>query len=252
MRPGSVSCESPADCDDSDRCILATCVDSSCGYEAVVCPEGQECSPLDGACVVVPTVVSFREGTDGYLGGWDTFITEAAPEEQYGDQDVFEWDGEDSGGENFGLLRFGELFEEEGGPIARRASIESATLTYTIEDQGNVGEVYESLVGWDESVTFSTLGATAGVQPEDLGLLVASTEGALGTFTLDVTASVVAWANTPASNQGWIIVPTGTGGVGVSSSESEDEVVRPTLTITFQPPAPCEAVSDCDDQDACT
>ncbi len=58
--------------------------------------------------------------------------------------------------------------------------------------------------------------------------------------TPELVADVQAWINTPASNYGWILIGDETV-IGTAkkfdSHENADPAVRPTLTVTFTPPA---------------
>ena len=71
------------------------------------------------------TTLTFQEGVGEYTGTVDTVLKEAAPTSSQGALAVAEWDGEDLGGENHGLLRFDNIFGTDPGQIAPTDTITS-------------------------------------------------------------------------------------------------------------------------------
>jgi hypothetical protein len=55
----------------------------------------------------------------------------------------------------------------------------------------------------------------------------------VGTYNVEVTSSVQAWSDAPASNNGWIVLPTGSDGIDLHSSEYATQSERPKLTVEF-------------------
>jgi hypothetical protein len=150
------------------------------------------------------------------------------------------WDDDDptgSGKDAYALLQFGDLFGTGERQIPVEAAIYSATLTYTVFNQGDPGELHEVLISWDESVSWNAFGGDPGASADEYDpTSVAVTPGTqTGTFDVDVTSSLQAWANDPASNQGWIVLPTGTDGVDLRSSEYATQAQRPKLTVKYVP-----------------
>lgn len=186
---------------------------------------------------VAASTVTFRQGIDGYSGTVDTYIREAAPSTSH-DGASFEWDGSDPvGNENFGLIRFDDIIGTDPGQIPPDTIIHSATLTYYVYDIGDPADVNEVSIDWSETVTYNGFGGAAGVQPEDYGAYVGSASGNTGAQSIDVTASLAAWASDPSSNHGWIFRPTSGGGVEVRSSEYNGVIgQRPFLTVEYSPP----------------
>ena len=163
----------------------------------------------------------FQQGADGYGGTVDTFLKGAAPDTSQGSAAVIEWDGEDGGGINYALLRFEDLFGSGAGQIPSGSTIHSAILTYDIANTGHLGDVNEVLVPWTSATTYNNFGGSPGVQPDDYGVFVGGAPGnALGSASLNVTASLVRWLSNPASNWGWIFRPTGTDGVEIRDRKS--------------------------------
>jgi hypothetical protein len=188
-------------------------------------------------------VAMFQEGADGYAGTVDTFIQEnpADRDNDNGNLDALGWDDDDpngTGNDAYALLQFDNLFGMGAGQIPAWAVIDSATLTYTVFDVGDPGELHEVLIAWDESVSWNTFGGDPGVNPSDYDLtIVAATPGTpIASFNVDVTSSLQAWAIDPASNRGWIVLPTtGTNGVDLRSSEYVTQAQRPKLTVRYLP-----------------
>lgn len=184
--------------------------------------------------------LTFQEGFGGYTGTVDTFIAEASPTSTRGTWQTVEWDADDPGGsgsENIGLIRFDDIFGANGpSQILPGSQITSATLTYTVNNPGNEGGLYEALVDWDESVTYNGFGGngTPGVQANERGDLLIAMSGSATTHTVNVTASVAAWSDGTAVNRGWIMIPTGNDGVEFRSREYTVAFAeRPLLTVVI-------------------
>ncbi|MCA9291807.1 MAG: metallophosphoesterase family protein, partial [Phycisphaerales bacterium] len=163
------------------------------------------------------TVVFQAGGPNGATS--DTWIAQAQPGTSHGGLSTVEWDGSDGGGANHALVRFDAIFGTGTGQIAPSDEITAATLEYHVVNVGSEGIVNEVRVDWAEGVTWNTFGAAPGVQPDDYGTEVGAAVGNSGWRSVDVRASLVKWAQDPASNRGWIIRPTGSDGVEFTSSE---------------------------------
>ena len=95
----------------------------------------------------------------------------------------------------------------------------------------------EVLVDWGEGVTYDGFGSEAGMQAGDYGNFVGTAYGdPTGVYTIDVTASLSAWALNPSANRGWIFRPTGTDGVDAHSSDAATIGNRPVLTVLYSNP----------------
>lgn len=173
-------------------------------------------------------IFTFENGRNGYTGTVDTWINTGtlAADPQGGDDD-FEWDGSDNGGSNFGLLRFENIFGSGANQIPLGTSITNARIILTIIDPGNVGEFHEILEGsadaptnFDETTAMLDFGdgfePIAGV--EYSVDVVDTIEGVNGTQEVDVTSTIQKYSSGE-PNRGWIITPTGGGGVVAVSSE---------------------------------
>lgn len=189
---------------------------------------------LPSALAAAPVTTSFQQGTESYSGTADTFLKGASPDSSQGTLAVVEWDGEDSGGQNFGLLRFDDIFGTEPGRIPPESIILGAELTYYVGNSGNDATVNEVLVDWDEDTTYNTFGGEPGVQGDEYSAVVGTAGGGAGERVLDVTASLAAWSDNPTLNKGWIFRPTGgTDGVEFYSSENDSVASRPKLQVSF-------------------
>jgi hypothetical protein len=150
------------------------------------------------------------------------------------------------------LLRFEGLFDGDAppGPIPSGVPILSATLTYANDnDAGNDGHLHEVVVDWDDDVLYDTFGGEPGVQADEYDPTVVAVTPAYPAGPVDVTDSLQSWAEDPASNRGWVFLPTGNSGVSIRSSDYGTPDQRPKLTVTY---AACVLDSDCDDGDPCT
>jgi hypothetical protein len=100
------------------------------------------------------------------------------------------------------------------------------------------GTLNRMLVNWNESSTWNSLASgvqTNGVEATAAGITIGAV--GLGTRTIDVTESLLAWNNAAttsagqnAANLGWVFNPTGTDIWDFSSSQG---AVRPVLSITY-------------------
>ncbi|UCE58163.1 MAG: DNRLRE domain-containing protein [Phycisphaerales bacterium] len=233
--PNAYPCDDQVACTGNDTCSGGVCI----GQDS--CSGNQTCNLLTGECEAQVTF-EFQDGLNGYSGTHDTYLQEDAPAAINGALESLEWDGADGTSQtpNYTLLRFDDLFDDTGGPIAVGSTIESATLTYTVGgDQSPVGDggrlhLIDTAVFWDEaSVNFNNFGGDVGVQAGEYDV---GYEAALGTpegpVSIDVTGAVQAWAPDPSSNVGWIIIPQDNDGVQIRSSEYlTGPTERPKLTV---------------------
>ena len=269
-----VDCLEDGDCDDGDFCNGAEkcqdgvcldgpdpCVDAEhCDEASDVCLEclddndctgGEVCNPATNQCEPAPTLLTFQQGTDGYAGTSDTYLAEQTPSTSYGSATDVQWDTSwgSTGDEAIGLIRFEGVFGSGYGQVPVGAQITSATLTVFVYDTGDYGSMREVLVDWNESVTYNGFGGDPGAQTNEYGSQVAIVPGTYGVHAIDLTGSLQTWANDPAGNFGWIILPSGSGGTKIRSSEYATVADRPLLTVEFT--AECLDDGDCDDGEFC-
>src|SRR6185295_10591476 len=104
---------------------------------------------------------------------------------------------------------FDGMFGTGTGQVPPASSVQSASLTITIfnNTSGAAGELHEAAAAWDEAtVTWNNYGGEPGVQPDEIGALVAPLPFS-GVASMDVTSSLQAWIASPPLNLGWILVP---------------------------------------------
>ncbi len=91
------------------------------------------------------------------------------------------------------------------------------------------------LANWAAIDTWTSL--NGGVQNDGLEAVatpdVSTATVATGLLSINVLASLQAWQSNPATNLGWVVLPTGTDGVDFNSSEG---VTKPRLIVTYLPP----------------
>lgn len=188
--------------------------------------------------------VTFREGVNltgsatVYTGTSDTYLQQnpGSQNANNGAAADWGWDGDDPSGTGYdiyGLIRFDGIFGNATGQIPPGQEITEATLYLTVFDTGDVGSVREALMPWTESSTFASFCGASCDDGIEWGPQVATANAASTTeIAINVTASVAAW-QAGGTNNGWIIVPTGNGGVDVRSSEYGTVAQRPRLVVRY-------------------
>ena len=227
----------PISCDDTVSCTDDSC-DTLLGCQNVDnCPGGQACNLGTGICESGPVILTFQnDGT--YTGTHDTFLMESDPDVVKGALEDWEYDAEDPApNQNIGVLRFDGIVGLSAGQIPQGTTITSATLTLEVFNPSVVpeGEIRLALVGWDQATaTWNNFGGEAGVQPDEVGALVALGPITNGSHDIDVTTAVQGWVDNPATNFGLLFVPQAIDGLQMRSSEYvADPSVRPKLTVEY-------------------
>lgn len=191
------------------------------------------------------TVRRFRTGqtlgrSTPYTGTQDTFVangTGTGPNQNRGSDDNVWCDGNQDRSQ--GLLRFDSVIGFGPDQIPPGTTVSGAILTLTLEGSNaqsvNGATLHRMLVPWSEASTWNSF--TGGVQlgTEAVAAADSSTVGrsaSKGTLSIDVTASVNAWAS-GSPNFGWLIQAVGTDGQSFRSSEWAGIVERPMLTVTW-------------------
>jgi hypothetical protein len=169
--------------------------------------------------------------------GIDTYVTQSAKsgaDGTYAFDLGWEWDGEDGGGENHGLLWFDISPEELAG-----FGDGKATLQLTVDDSGSNANVHRMTEDWltaapDGNVSWNSIPGGPGVVPgqntEETMSFRTGDMSSGNQYTFDVTADLLAWAS-GVPNYGWGFVPTGTGGLGVTSFQSSTGADHPQLIL---------------------
>ena len=240
----------PLSCNDGVACTTDSCSPASGCQHADACTGGQTCNLGTGVCDSAPQTLSFRDGVGGYTGTQDTYLAEATPAAPQGALDNWRWDTENPApSREFGLIRFDGIVGAGVGQIPPGAHIASATLTLNVSNSSvaPAGDINLVTVDWNEAATtWNDFGGEAGVQADEFGASAGAAPIALGTVTMDVTASVQAWVNGTA-NFGWIFRPNSNDGMQVRSAEYATIAERPGLSVTFVAAAACTTSAQCDD-----
>lgn len=183
--------------------------------------------------------VMFQQGLDGYTGTRDTFLQQdpanANTDNSAATQlNVDSDDPSGSGNDAQALIRFEDIFGNLPGQVSLDAKIVSAKLELQITNEGDSMQLHRMLAAWQDTDTWNSLGG--GVQPDGIEALILpdAITGSVssGILSIDVTNSVLAWQANPATNQGWVFLPTGDDGVDFFSAEGS---IAPKLSITFVP-----------------
>lgn len=285
-------CEAQADCEDNSVCTGAeTCVDNVCvpgtalncddgnpctddtchptlgcqyASNSASCDDGDACTTND-QCAGGPITRTFQQGFSGYTQASDTYIDAALASQATATLIVI-----DNSPVQQALLRFDSVFGAGPNQVPPGATISSATLTLwvgsnTNDQSPNAVNFHRLLNAWNHSDVWAAYGlapwnATAGIQADGVDAVAASdatvTMSTLGaSANIDVTLGVQGWAANPASNYGWVILPTGNDGLRLESSESTtaSNARRPRLTVQFTAPI-CVGgpPAVCNDSNACT
>lgn len=202
--------------------------------------------------VLKPKIIAFQQGLDGYAGTVDTEIRGGASvaDSEYSAATILNPDGSDEGGEVHSLLRFDNMFGTGPGQVPPGKAILAVTLTLNISDGGSLVDIHRMNKAWAANVTWNqfdgfnldgVLSGTAGNRFEDDTEAVFTPEASIaasttGELVLNMpVATVQAWAD-GAPNHGWALLPTGTDGADIASSEAATVSSRPKLTVTWGEP----------------
>ncbi len=195
--------------------------------------------------------------------GMDTFLQEAVPAANNGTNPVWEWDGEDGGGENHGLLRFDLNLDapDPDGTLRERILATpgfTAELRINVSNVGDGTDLHRLTQAFDGSTTWSNFGVGAGVITSGVDQNAETTSNAglagapsVAVYSIDVTTDLLAWAN-GATNDGWGFLPLGTNGVEIESFESSATspllILSTGVTTEYIAPGPTGATWTYHDQ----
>lgn len=205
------------------------------------------------------SVMTFREGLNGYAGTRDVELRQVDPAVADGGAASMTIDADEpngSGNDTQVLIRFEDLFGPGAGRIPSNADVTSAMLVLNVADEGSGMTLHRVLADWDEASTWnSTVG---GISADDVeaqiwadargGVDSASASLRAGAAYFDVTESVQAFIGGEV-NRGWVLRPfaSANNGIDVASSENVLEASRPTLIVRYiAPPAPPTCLGDAD------
>ncbi len=182
---------------------------------------------------------TFQEGTAGYTGTQDTYVTSNTPATAYGTADHVYMDlSNPSAGVDQALLRFDNLFGGGANQIPLGSTILSATLTLYVDNNapGATISFHRMLINWSEASTWSSLASGISANGTDA---VATADAAFtnttATGSVTVTGlqnSLQAWSN-GAANEGWAILTDSTDGWAFVTSEYATVNLRPSLDVQY-------------------
>jgi hypothetical protein len=183
---------------------------------------------------------TFQEGTSSYVGTEDTHLSNEATGTNFGTATILDIDGE--GPIAHGIIRFTNIVGSGASQIPSGSTVSAATLRFNVENSGTTLNVHRMLTAWTENTsTWNTLGS--GIQANNteaattvLGTFASPSSGSTTTAS-GLQSAVQAWVNGDA-NHGFAILPTGTNGVGLYSSEWTTTAQRPLLSVTYTPASP--------------
>ena len=202
--------------------------------------------------------LTFQQGVNGYTGTVDTYIDSALGSQATANPIVI-----DGSPVEQALIRFDEIFGSGANQIPVGATITSATLTLwvgtnTNDESANAVNFHRLLHTWAATDVWAAYGVSpwntsGGIQAD--GVDAVSTAEATATmstrgqsYAVNVTTSLQTWSANTSSNYGWVILPTGSDGLRLVSSEGATN--QPLLTVVFT--AGCTQNSQCDDGNPCT
>jgi hypothetical protein len=185
--------------------------------------------------------LSFQQGVNGYAGTVDTEIWALATTTILAANPNASSDANNDGGESQVLLRFDKIIGDKPQQIPQRARIRSAKLLVSAFDQGDIVNLHQMLVPFEESATWTTL--VSGVSADGLeasrhkdsftfGKIAANSSE----IVFDVTDTVQSWVNGDA-NHGWVFLNTGGNGWDFYTSEFDNPAQRPKLFVELTDPA---------------
>src|SRR4030095_900525 len=162
--PSAGPCVTNADCNDGNPCTTDTCDlgTSTCSHVTLSCAWGS-CNPPHGQGEVTLT---FQNGAAGYSGTVDTYLDEANPALNHGNDASFFMDNDPT--DKQGLLRFDGIFGANGSSqIPPGSTIRSAVLTVNVNDASDTGAAFHRMLScWDDTNTWTTFGA--GIQADGI------------------------------------------------------------------------------------
>lgn len=196
-------------------------------------------------------VVTFQQSVGGYTSCHDTWIDDGVGDNSTSGQVLVDLSGD--AWNRHGLIRFGQVFMSEGGPIPDGARIYSAILTVKASTSGSGWMFFRMKQSWQDTDTWHTDGS-----PTKDGVIEADVEyvGDTGTgvprtgysnvdaivqpinpagkvFEIDVIASVRAWSDGTTPKYGWVVHSYAQANSGFYSSEAETVADRPLLTVDY-------------------
>lgn len=182
----------------------------------------------------IPTFVGLQDGLNGYTGTRDTYTYDVDPATVRGAETTIIQDI-NTGDERRSLLKF------DLSTIPSTATIQSAEFVFYVDTEGQGFNMHRMLVPWDEATTsFTSIGNRhyAADNTDAESTVNANWPGVdtyVGLDSVIIPASTIQdWVNTPASNNGWLMIAThASDGQQLASREYATVSNRPRLKITY-------------------
>ncbi|MDP8245310.1 MAG: Ig-like domain-containing protein [Candidatus Hinthialibacter antarcticus] len=196
-----------------------------------------------GVQAQVPIV--FQDGLGGYDGTHDTFFMTGDPVAINFELEEWEWDGSDAGGFNFGFLRFDDIVGTNPGQVPPDSTIIEAFITLNVTNEGDATQIatmHDLIIPFNEESDLIDFGdgfePRSGIDYTETPLHDIPGPSAGVVLELDVTETIKK-VQTGSDNLGWIFIPGGSNGVGITASEAAAN--RPKLTVVIEGGAPPDA-----------
>lgn len=183
-----------------------------------------------------------------YDGAEDTYISQNAPDSNFGNDSDLQADGDDPGGSGNDLAT---LMRWDLSAVPANAIVKSAVITLSVFNTSGASsyEFYELLRDWHETQASwnqadnATAWAGAGAQgaSDRASQELASLTGVSGINTIRLNAAGIAviqgWIDGAKPNYGFILADSDTdNGLDFDSSQASPDTIRPKLTITYSLP----------------
>jgi len=190
----------------------------------------------------IVATVTFQQGSEGYAGGSDTYLSAWAPAANYGANTTLALRANDV---------MASLLYFDLSTIPTRATVTQATLSLNVLSRSNSGALTAALyrlnrawlagqATWQRATLnnyWQTAGAN-GVPSDRQGTAIATqlfASAPIG-YSFDLTSLVQQWVSAPASNLGLVLKASGTTAVQYTLASNEHPTVslRPRLVVTYR------------------
>ena len=183
---------------------------------------------------------TFQEGVSTYAGTDDTFVDGTATTANNGAVTSLNIDSASPVAQ--ALIRFNNIIGSGGTQIPSGSTVTAASLRIYVTNVGDNVNVHRMLANWTEASTWTTLSGGVTANDTEAGITIlgnytgVSSQNANYTVT-GLQSAVQAWVG-GATNNGFVLLPTGSNGIDFDSSEGATPAQRPLLSVTYTPPSP--------------
>lgn len=184
----------------------------------------------------------FEQGLGGYTGAADTCFFTGDPERVTGNAGSWEWDTSSDAGISFGLIRFDGIVGTGPGQIPPNTTLISAILSLAVTGSGSASEIatfHELRIPFNDQSDMIEFNEGyelfPGEEYEEEIIVEIPGPSSGDVLQIDVTSAIQKAVN-GGDYFGWVVVPGGSDGVDVASSEAGSN--RPRLTVIIEGNAP--------------